>query len=317
MEKNSRIFVAGHGGLVGKAIVKVLKEQGYENILTVSSLKVDLRDSREVGLFFAKHEPDYVFMAAALVRGIEGNMKIPADMIFDNLRIQMNLMRESCFEEDGGGVKKLLFLGSSCIYPKMCQQPIKEEYLMTGPLEPSNEFYAIAKIAGVKMCQSLRRQYDYDAISVMPCNLYGPGDRYIGGGHVIPDLIRRFHAAKNGYQPIICWGDGTARREFLYSEDLARACVVCMEKYSAEEPINIGVGHDITIHDLAHGLAEIVGIDHNRITWDTSKPAGTPRKVLDCTKIQALGWQPTMSMREGLKIAYADYLSGGRYGRVP
>jgi GDP-L-fucose synthase len=305
MNKNSKIFVAGHRGLVGSAIVRSLKAAGYTNLLTVTHAELDLTDIGAVYAFFKKHEPEHVFLAAAKVAGIEGNLAQPVQMLMNNTLIQNNVL----WSAHNFGVKKLLFLGSSCIYPRLCPQPIKEEYLLTSALEPSNEAYAIAKIAGVKLCQAFRRQYESNFVSVMPTNLYGVNDTYSPGCHVIPDLIRKFYQAKvSGQTKIVVWGDGTARREFLYSDDLARACVVVMEKYDEAEPINIGFGSDLAIRELACMIADTVGVDRNLLVFEASGPTGTPVKRLDSSKVMALGWKPVVSLANGLKIAYADFL---------
>ena len=304
MDSESRVYVAGNTGLVGSAIVRMLHRKGYTNILSSPSSYWDLRRQEDVGRFFQVNEPEYVYLAAAKVGGIGANRDYPAHFIYDNLMIQSNIINAA----RKFGVKKLIFLGSSCIYPKMCEQPIKEEYLMTGPLEPTNDAYAIAKIAGIKMCQAYRKQYGFNAISLMPTNLYGPNDNFDREtSHVLPALISKFSdAKKNGDVNVTCWGDGSAMREFLHVDDLADACFTCMKYYDSPEPINIGTGEDVTIKELAETIANIVGYD-NLINWDTSKPNGTPRKVLNVDKIKTLGWEPKISLEEGIKSTYEWY----------
>jgi len=293
--------VAGHRGLVGSAIVRRLKAGGCSNLLLRSSSELDLRDASAVERFFAEERPEYVFLAAAKVGGILANDTYPADFIRDNLQIQTNVIDAS----HRHGVGKLLFLGSSCIYPKHAPQPMPESCLLTGPLEPTNEWYAIAKIAGVKMCQAYRRQYGFNAISVMPTNLYGPGDNFdLKTSHVLPALIRKFHEAKLQRLPeVVVWGTGTPRREFLHVDDLADACVFLMERYDSSEPINVGWGEDITIGDLARLVSEVVGFT-GRLRFDTTKPDGTPRKLLDVTRLSAQGWKPSISLRDGIVSTY-------------
>ena len=304
MDSESRVYVAGNTGLVGSAIVRMLHRKGYTNILSSPSSYWDLRRQEDVGRFFQVNEPEYVYLAAAKVGGIGANRDYPAHFIYDNLMIQSNIINAA----RKFGVKKLIFLGSSCIYPKMCEQPIKEEYLMTGPLEPTNDAYAIAKIAGIKMCQAYRKQYGFNAISLMPTNLYGPNDNFDREtSHVLPALIGKFSdAKKNGDVSVTCWGDGSAMREFLHVDDLAEACFTCMKYYDSPEPINVGTGEDVTIKELAETIANIVGYD-NLINWDTSKPNGTPRKVLNVDKIKTLGWEPKISLEEGIKSTYEWY----------
>ena len=304
MDSESRVYVAGNTGLVGSAIVRMLHRKGYTNILSTPSSYWDLRRQEDVGRFFQVNQPEYVYLAAAKVGGIGANRDYPAHFIYDNLMIQSNIINAS----RKFGVKKLIFLGSSCIYPKMCEQPIKEEYLMTGPLEPTNDAYAIAKIAGIKMCQAYRKQYGFNAISLMPTNLYGPNDNFDREtSHVLPALIGKFSdAKKNGDVSVTCWGDGSAMREFLHVDDLAEACFTCMKYYDSPEPINIGTGEDVTIKQLAETIAKTVGYD-NLINWDTSKPNGTPRKVLNVDKIKTLGWEPKISLKEGIKSTYEWY----------
>lgn len=296
------IYVAGHRGLVGSAIVRRLKGERCNNLILRTSRELDLRDQSAVRAFFTEYAPDYVFLAAAKVGGILANDTYPADFIRDNLLIQTNVI-DAAYRS---GTKKLLFLGSSCIYPKHAPQPMKESCLLTGPLEPTNEWYAIAKIAGLKMCAAYRRQYGFNAISVMPTNLYGPEDNYdLGNSHVIPALIRKFHEAKvagSGYVEV--WGTGRPRREFLHVDDLADACVFLMRRYEDESAINIGVGEDITIADLALMVREAVGFN-GEIRFDSGKPDGTPRKLLDVSRLHAMGWKAKIGLREGLDEAYA------------
>ncbi len=305
MEKQARIFVAGHKGLVGSAVVRALLSQGHTHIITQSRAELDLCDFAAVQTFYAKEQPEYVFVCAAKVGGIHANNTYPASFIYENLQMQNALIHNAYTH----GVKKLLFLGSSCIYPKQCPQPIKEEYLLTGPLEPTNKAYALAKIAGLEMCAAYRKQYGFDAISAMPTNLYGPGDNYHAeNAHVIPALIGRFHAAKVADVPQVwIWGTGTPRREFLHVDDLAEACLVLMDKYSHAEHVNVGCGEDITILELAELVAKVVGYTGS-ILLDDSKPDGTMRKVLDIAKIEKLGWKPSIALEEGLRGAYADFL---------
>tara|TARA_B100000073_G_scaffold209020_1_gene173377 strand:- start:758 stop:1687 length:930 start_codon:yes stop_codon:yes gene_type:complete len=309
MKKGSRIFVAGHKGLVGSSIVRRLKSEGYTNIWTVDRSDVDLTNQKEVNKWFKAHEPKYVFNAAAKVGGIIGNQNHKAEMIYQNLMIESNLI-EAAYRN---GCKKYLFLGSSCIYPKEPQLPITEDQLMTGKLEPTNDAYAVAKIAGIYLGKSYRQQYGFDAISVMPCNLYGPGDNYHPeNSHVLPGLIRRFHEAKINESPTVtCWGDGTPLREFLYTDDLADACVFLMNNYSEEDPINVGSGSEISIKTLAETIAKTVGYE-GEIKWDTSKPNGTMRKVMDVSKIKSLGWSPQVPFESGVTVSYGDFLT--RFG---
>ena len=303
MDSSSKVYVAGNTGLVGSAIVRMLHRKGYTNILSTPSSHFDLRRQDDVGRFFQINEPEYVYLAAAKVGGIGANRDYPAHFIYDNLMIQSNIINAS----RKFGVKKLLFLGSSCIYPKMCEQPIKEEYLMTGPLEPTNDAYAIAKIAGIKMCQAYRQQYGFNAISLMPTNLYGPNDNFDREtSHVLPALIGKFSDAKESGDFVTCWGDGSAMREFLHVDDLAEACFTCMKDYNSPEPINVGTGEDVTIKQLAETIAKIVGYD-DIINWDTSKPNGTPRKVLNVDKIKSLGWEPSISLEDGIQSTYEWY----------
>jgi GDP-L-fucose synthase len=304
MLEESRIFVAGHRGLVGAAICRELAQAGFVNIITRTHAELDLRDQVATERFFAVERPDYVFLAAARVGGIKANNAYPVDFIRDNLQIQTNTI-DAAWQS---GVRKLLFLGSSCIYPKHAAQPIREDALLTGALEATNEWYAIAKIAGLKMCQAYRRQYGFDAISAMPTNLYGPGDNFHPeNSHVLPALIRRFHHAKaNSLPTVTIWGTGSPLREFLHVDDLARACVMLMEHYSGESAINVGAGYDLPIIELAQLIAEVAEY-RGQILTDPTRPDGTPKKLLDSARIQALGWRPTISLAEGIRSTYAWY----------
>lgn len=306
MEKNAKIYVAGHRGMVGSAIVRELNRQGYDNIVVRTHKDLDLCRQEAVEEFFATEKPEYVFLAAAKVGGIVANAESPADFMYDNMMIEMNVIHSAWQNH----CRKLLFLGSSCIYPKLAPQPLKESYLLTSALEPTNEAYALAKIAGLKYCEYLNRQYGTDFISVMPSNLYGLNDNYDPKhSHVLPAFIRRFHEAKVDNLPsVTCWGDGSAFREFLYVDDLADACVFLMNNYSGNETVNAGTGEDVTIKELAEIVAEIVGYN-GEILWDTSKPNGTPRKLLDVSKIAALGWKHKTELRDGIKLAYEDFLN--------
>lgn len=306
MKKTDKIYVAGHNGMVGSAIVRALQKQGFENLVYRTSKELDLRNQEAVDQFFSEEKPHYVFLAAAKVGGIVANNTYRAEFLYDNLMIVSNIVHSA----HAHGVTKLLFLGSSCIYPKMAPQPIKEEYLLTGPLEYTNEPYAIAKIAGIKLCESYRDQYGADFISVMPTNLYGINDNYHPeNSHVLPALIRRFHEAKmNGLNEVMIWGSGTPKREFLYADDLADACLFLMEEYSGKEIVNIGCGEDLSIRELAELVKEVTGYAGN-LVFDTSKPDGTPRKLLDVSKINALGWRYKTSLREGMNMAYQDFLT--------
>jgi len=307
MEKDARIFVAGHRGMVGSALLRLLEARGYTNLLYRTSKELDLRDGRLVEQFFAETKPEYVFMAAAKVGGILANSTLPAEFIYDNLAIQTNVIHQAYLHR----VRKLLLLGSSCIYPRDCPQPIREEYLLTGPLEPTNEWYAVAKIAGIKMCQAYRRQYGCDFIAAMPTNLYGPNDNFdLATAHVLPALIRRFHEAKQTGQAPALWGTGKSRREFLHVDDCAEACLLLMERYSDESIINVGTGDDLPISDLATLVADVVGYQ-GQIRWDATKPDGTPRKLLDVQRIAALGWTPRTGMRHGLAETYRWYKQAG------
>jgi GDP-L-fucose synthase len=305
MELNAKIFVAGHRGMVGSAIVRKLTELGYTNIITIAKNKCNLIDQLEVDNFFNKQKPDYVFLAAAKVGGIKANNEMKGDFIYENIMIQSNIIKAS----KDYNVKKLIFLGSSCIYPKMSPQPIKEEYLLTGSLEPTNDAYAIAKIAGIKMCQSFNQQYGTNFISVMPTNLYGPNDNYdLNNSHVLPAMIRKFHEAKlEGKDKVEIWGTGTPMREFLYVDDLVDACIHLMLNYNGSEVINIGTGVDITIKDLALTIKEVVNFEGD-IYFNTDMPDGTPRKLLDVSKLKDLGWEYKISLREGIEKTYKDYV---------
>ena len=304
MNLDSRIFVAGHNGMVGSAIVRKLEQLGYTNIITMSRNKLNLLDQSEVDNFFRKIGPEYVFLAAAKVGGIKANRDMKADFIYENLMIQTNIIKSS-YSYD---VKKLIFLGSSCIYPKFCEQPIKEEYFMTGELESTNDAYAIAKIAGIKMCQSYNEQYGTNFISVMPTNLYGPNDNYdLNNSHVLPAMIRKFHEAKiEGKDSVEIWGTGTPKREFLYVDDLADACVFLMNNYSGNEILNIGTGQDVTIAELAVGISKVVGYEGG-IHFNTSMPDGTPRKLLDVSRLEKIGWKYSTSLKDGIEKTYRDY----------
>ncbi|MGX1751997.1 GDP-L-fucose synthase [Sphingobacterium sp. NPDC055346] len=305
MEKQAKIYVAGHRGMVGSAIYRKLKELGYENIIVRTSKELDLRDQKAVKEFFETEKPEYVFLAAAKVGGIMANNVYRADFIYENLAIQNNVIHYS-HEND---VKKLMFLGSSCIYPKMAPQPLKEDYLLTGTLEPTNEPYAIAKIAGIKMVESYRMQYDDNYISVMPTNLYGINDNYHPeNSHVLPALIRKFHEAKVNNSPTVnIWGSGKPMREFMFADDLADACVFLMENYNDLQFVNIGVGEDISIRELAELIKEVVGFQ-GELEFDSSKPDGTPRKLMDVSKLTSLGWKAKTNLKEGIKLAYGDFL---------
>ena len=306
MEKDSKIYVAGHRGMVGSAIVRELKRQGYTNIITRTHKELDLINQQAVNDFFAQEKPGYVFLAAAKVGGIEANANHLADFMYDNMMLEMNVINAAW----RNGCKKLEFLGSSCIYPRMAPQPMSETCLLTGALEKTNEAYALAKISGLKYCEFLNRQYGTDYISVMPTNLYGPNDNYHPThSHVLPALIRRFHEAKEqGLKEVVCWGDGSPLREFLYVDDLANLCVFLMNNYSGNETVNAGTGKELTIKELTELVASIVGYE-GAIKWDTSMPNGTPRKLLDVSKATALGWTYTTELPDGIRLAYADFLS--------
>ncbi len=301
MDKNSKIYVAGHRGLVGSAIVRNLKEKGYENIIGKTHKELDLTNQAEVRNFFKEEKPEYVFLAAAKVGGINANNTSPADFIYENLEIQNNVIK-AAFDYK---VKKLLFLGSSCIYPKMCPQPIKEEYLLSGYLETTNEAYAIAKIAGLKMCQFYKKQYEANFISCMPTNLYGPNDNFdLNSSHVMPALIRKFHEAKVNKEPFVeVWGTGKPLREFLHVDDMADGCVFLMENYDGEEHVNIGTGKEVSIGELANMIKEIVGYEGG-LKFNIDKPDGTPRKLLDVSKLEGLGWKHKIELYEGIKYSY-------------
>lgn len=304
MEKDARIYVAGHRGMVGSALVRLLEKRGYRNLLCRTSRELDLRDGRQVAAFFSEVRPEYVIVAAAKVGGILANSSLPADFLYDNLAIQTNIIHQAYLQH----AKKLLLLGSSCIYPRDCPQPIQEDSLLTGPLEPTNEWYAIAKIAGIKMCQAYRRQYGCDFIAAMPTNLYGQNDNFdLQSAHVLPALIRRFHDAKKSGEVPTLWGTGSPRREFLHVDDCAEACLVLMERHSGEAIVNVGAGKDISIGELATLVAEVVGYK-GEIRWDRTKPDGTPRKLLDCGRMTALGWTPRVSLREGIGGTYRWYM---------
>ena len=312
MNPRSKVFVAGHRGLVGSAIVRRLRAEGHENILTRTRAELDLADRRAVDRFFAAEKPEYVFLAAAKVGGILANATYPADFLRENLYVELNVIEAAHHH----GVRKLLLLGSSCIYPKLAPQPMKEEYLLTGELEPTNEAYAIAKIAGIKLCDAYRAQHGDDFISVMPTNLYGPGDNFdLQNSHVLPALIRKFHEAKESEEPTVTvWGTGSPRREFLYVDDLADACVFLMHEYSEAGTINVGVGEDLSIAELAALVREVVGYE-GEIVYDTSKPDGTPRKLLDVSRLEGLGWRAKTPLRDGVEETYRWYL-GSRKAQV-
>ena len=303
MKKDAGIYVAGHKGMVGSALVRLLQKEGYVNIITRSSKDLDLRDQQAVNAFFEAIKPDYVFLAAAKVGGIVANNTYRADFIYENLIMEANVIHAAHVNE----VEKLMFLGSSCIYPKLAPQPLKEDYLLTGLLEETNEPYAIAKIAGIKLCDAYRAQYGRNFISVMPTNLYGPNDNYdLKNSHVLPALIRKFHEAKtNGAESVGVWGSGTPKREFLHVDDLAEACLFLMEHYNEEGLVNIGVGEDLSIKDLALLIKDIVGFTGG-LTFDSSKPDGTPRKLMDVSKLHALGWKARIGLKEGISSVYKD-----------
>lgn len=306
MEKDSKIYVAGHRGMVGSAIVRELKRQGYTNIITKTHQELDLTDQRAVNDFFEKEKPEYVFLAAAKVGGIVANSTAPADFMYENMMLEMNVINAAW----KNGVKKLEFLGSSCIYPRLAPQPMPESCLLTSALEQTNEAYALAKISGLKYCEYLNKQYGTDFISVMPTNLYGPNDNYHPEhSHVLPALIRRFHEAKeSGAKSVTCWGDGSPYREFLYVDDLANLCVFLMNNYSGNETVNAGTGKELTIKELTELVAKTVGFT-GEILWDTTRPNGTPRKLLDVSKATALGWTYSTELPEGIRLSYQDFLS--------
>lgn len=305
MNKESRIYIAGHRGLVGGAIVRRLEREGHARLITRTHAELDLTSQAAVQAFFAEVRPEYVFLAAAKVGGIQANNSYPADFIRDNLQIELNII-DAAYKT---GAQKLLFLGSSCIYPKFAPQPMPEECLLTGPLEETNEWYAIAKIAGIKLCQAYRRQYGFNAISLMPTNLYGPGDNFhLANSHVLPALIRKFHEAKmRGAKEVVVWGTGSPRREFLHVDDLADAAVFLMREYAGEEIVNVGVGHDLTIGELAQLVGEVVGFG-GEIVYDATKPDGTPRKLLDVSRLTKLGWQARIPLRQGVAEVYQWFL---------
>ena len=306
MTKDSKIYVAGHRGMVGSAIVRELQRQGYTNIITRTHAELDLTRQEQVEAFFAQERPEYVFLAAAKVGGIIANQSALADFMYENMMLEMNVIHAAW----KNGCKKLEFLGSSCIYPRLAPQPMKEDCLLTSALEPTNEAYALAKISGLKYCEYLNRQYGTDFISLMPTNLYGPNDNYHPThSHVLPALIRRFHEAKEqGLKEVTCWGDGSPLREFLYVDDLANLCVFLMENYSGNETVNAGSGKEITIKGLTELVAKVVGFE-GTILWDTSKPNGTPRKLLDVSKSAAMGWTAKTSLEVGIRLAYEDFLN--------
>lgn len=305
MEKDSKIYVAGHRGMVGSAIVRELKRQGYTNIITRTHRELDLIDQRAVNEFFESERPEYVFLAAAKVGGIVANQSALADFMYDNMMLEMNVIHAAW----KNGCKKLEFLGSSCIYPRLAPQPMREDCLLTSALEPTNEAYALAKISGLKYCEYLNRQYGTDYISVMPTNLYGPNDNYHPEhSHVLPALIRRFHEAKEeGKNEVVCWGDGSPLREFLYVDDLANLCVFLMNHYSGNETVNAGTGKELSIKALTELVADVVGYK-GKIVWDSSRPNGTPRKLLDVTKARQLGWSYSTDLADGIRLAYDDFL---------
>lgn len=306
MEKDAKIYVAGHRGMVGSAICRELERQGYTNIITRTHAQLDLCRQDAVDAFFAEERPEYVFLAAAKVGGIQANSEAPADFMYQNMMLEMNVIHSAW----RNGCRKLEFLGSSCIYPRMAPQPMKEDCLLTSPLEETNEAYALAKIAGLKYCAYLNKQYGTDYISVMPTNLYGPNDNYHPEhSHVLPALIRRFHEAKEAEAPsVTCWGDGSPLREFLYVDDLANLCVYLMNHYSGDETVNAGTGKEISIRELAELVARVVDY-RGEILWDTNKPNGTPRKLLDVSKAERLGWRYKMELEDGIRLAYQDFLN--------
>ncbi|WP_323134246.1 GDP-L-fucose synthase [Tellurirhabdus rosea] len=306
MEKEAKIYVAGHRGMVGSALVRKLESEGYTNIVTRTSKELDLRNQALVEEFFATEKPDYVFLAAAKVGGIVANNTYRAEFLYDNLLIEANIIHSAY----RNGVKKLLFLGSSCIYPKLAPQPLKEEYLLSGFLEPTNEPYAIAKITGIKLCEAYRQQYGANFISAMPTNLYGPNDNYdLQGSHVLPALIRKFHEAKVNSQPTVeVWGTGSPRREFLHADDLADACFFLMENYNDELFVNIGTGEDVTIRELVELVSQTVGYE-GEVRWNTDKPDGTPRKLMDVSRLHNMGWKHTTDLKEGIERTYQDFLA--------
>ena len=303
-----KIYVAGHRGMVGSAIVRALQKEGYNNIITRRSAELDLRNQKAVDDFFAEQKPDYVFLAAAKVGGIQANNSMRADFIYENLMIEANVIHAAYVNK----VEKLLFLGSSCIYPKMAEQPLREDSLLTGKLEPTNQPYAIAKIAGIEMCQAYRSQYGCNFISVMPTNLYGPNDNYdLNNSHVLPALLRKFHEAVEQDKPeVTVWGSGSPMREFLHADDLAAACLFLVKNYNEPELVNIGTGADVTIKELAETIADLTGFK-GRLVWDSSKPDGTPRKLMNVSKLHSLGWTHSLSLREGLQKVYQEVKAHG------
>ena len=309
MEKQDKIYVAGHRGMVGSAIVRELERQGYQNIVVRTHAELDLTRQEAVEAFFAEEKPDYVFLAAARVGGIGANSEAPADFMYENMILEMNVIHAAW----KNNCRKLEFLGSSCIYPRLAPQPMKEDCLLTSPLEETNEAYALAKISGLKYCSYLNRQYGTDFISVMPTNLYGPNDNYHPAhSHVLPALIRRFHEAKEAGMPVVtCWGDGSPLREFLYVDDLADLCVFLMNNYSGDETVNAGTGKELSIRELAETVASVVGY-MGEILWDTTKPNGTPRKLLDVSKAEKLGWRYNTELEDGIRSAYQDFLAHPR-----
>lgn len=304
--RNSRVYVAGHRGLVGSALWRFLEGSGFTGLIGRSRAELDLLDTTAVREFYRRERPEYVLIAAAKVGGIQANNSQPVAFLYENLAIQNNLIH-GAYE---AGVKKLLFLGSSCIYPKLAPQPLKEEYLLTGPLEPTNQWYAVAKIAGIKLCEALRRQYHCNFIAAMPTNMYGPNDNYdLQSSHVLPALIHKFHDAKISNAPsVTCWGSGSPLREFLYADDLAEACLFLLENYDGEQFMNVGSAVEITIRQLAELISRIIGYQ-GTIVWDTSKPDGTPRKLMDSSKLFALGWKPKIDLETGIRLAYQDFLT--------
>jgi GDP-L-fucose synthase len=307
ISRDSRVFVAGHRGLVGSAIWRFLERAGFAGLLGRSRAELDLLDTLAVREFYRREKPEYVFVAAARVGGIMANSTQPVAFLYENLVIQNNLIH-GAYES---GVKKLLFLGSSCIYPKLAPQPLKEDYLLTGHLEPTNEWYAVAKIAGIKLCEAVRRQYGCNYIAAMPTNMYGPNDNYdLQSSHVVPALIHKFHNAKISHAPFVtCWGSGSPLREFLYADDLAEACLFLLENYDGEQFINVGSGGEISIKELSELIKRTVGYKGD-IVWDTSKPDGTPRKLMDSSHLFALGWKPKINLETGIRLAYEDFLKG-------
>lgn len=303
--RDARIYVAGHRGLVGSAIWRELQRRGFTALIGRTRAELDLLDAVGVREFYAQAKPEYVIDAAGRVGGILANSRHPAEFLFQNLQVQNNVIHGAY----QAGVRKLLFLGSSCIYPRLAPQPLKEEYLLSGPLEPTNEWYAVAKIAGIKMCQAYRRQYGCDFISAMPTNMYGPNDNYdLQGSHVLPALIRKFHEAKVANAPTVtCWGTGSPLREFLYSDDLARACVFLLENYGEEQFINVGSGSEVSVRELTETIKRVIGFS-GQIVWDKTKPDGTPRKLMDSSRLFALGWRPQVELESGIRLAYQDFL---------